>query len=275
MNITFLGGGNMAAALIGGLLERGFAATDLCVIELNEASRAALGARFGITTCPDPDPGALACDVLVLAVKPQQMRTALAPLAGRLDRQLVISVAAGLRLGDLARWLGGHPRLVRAMPNTPALIGAGIAGLFAAPAVDDAGRAMAERILGAVGKTLWVDEEAQIDAVTAISGSGPAYLFHFIEALEAAAMALGLEPGAARLLALETTLGSARLAADAGETPATLRQRVTSPGGTTEAALASLAQSGWFDAMTQAARAACERGRTLGASLGQDEPPLR
>ena len=274
MKITFLGGGNMAAALIGGLIERGFAPAAVQVIELGAALRTQLGERFGVRAVEAADAAALACDVLVLAVKPQQMRAALAPLAGRLDAQLVISIAAGLRLCDLARWLGTpaqpYARLVRCMPNTPALIGAGVSGLYADPSVDEAGRALAARVMAAVGSTVWASSEEQMDAVTAISGSGPAYVFHFIEALEAAGRKLGFEAADARKLALDTVLGAARLAAGAEDSPALLRHKVTSPGGTTEAALASLATAGWHDALVTAVMAAAARGRELGAELGKD-----
>ena len=274
MKITFLGGGNMAAALIGGMVERGFDAGDIRVVELGAEARAQLGARFGVRALPAFDDEARDCAVLVLAVKPQQMKAALAPLAGRLGAQLVISIAAGLRLVDLGRWLGrdGAPytRLVRCMPNTPALIGAGVTGLYADPSVDAVGRAAAERILSAVGSVVWVETEAEIDGVTAVSGSGPAYVFHFIEALEAAGRAQGFEPAAARRLALDTVLGAARLAASSDEAPALLRERVTSKGGTTAAALASLAAAGWHDALIAAVEAAAARGRELGEQLGRD-----
>ncbi|QDF98854.1 pyrroline-5-carboxylate reductase [Azoarcus sp. DD4] len=274
MKITFLGGGNMAAALIGGLVARGIEAADLCAIDLNADSRARLAERFGVRTSEAADAAALACDVLVLAVKPQQMKAAVAPLAGQLSGQLVVSIAAGLRLADIGRWLGsgGQPyvRMVRCMPNTPALIGAGITGLYADPAVDAAGRDAAERVLAAVGSTVWIADEAQIDAVTAVSGSGPAYVFHFIEALEAAGRALGFDEATARKLAIDTTLGAARLAAGSDEPPAVLRERVTSKGGTTAAALASLAASGWHDAMVKAVAAAEARGRELGDELGRN-----
>ena len=275
MKITFLGGGNMASALIGGMIERGFAAGDIQVVELGDAARAALESRFGVRAVAGFDAAALGCDVLVLAVKPQQMKAALAPLAGQLAGQLVISIAAGLRLADLGRWLGAtgapHTRLVRCMPNTPALIGAGITGLYADPSVDAAGRAAAERILAAVGSTVWADAEAQMDAVTAISGSGPAYVFHFIEALEAAGRSLGFDEAGARRLAIDTVLGAARLAASSEDSPAVLRQKVTSKGGTTEAALASLAAAGWHDALVAAVKAAEARGRELGEQLGASE----
>ncbi|KIN89268.1 pyrroline-5-carboxylate reductase [Thauera sp. SWB20] len=274
MKITFLGGGNMATALIGGMLERGFAAAGLQVVELGEAARCALAQRFGVRAVESFDDAALACDVLVLAVKPQQMKAALAPIAGRLCGQLVISIAAGLRLADLGRWLGApgapHARLVRCMPNTPALIGAGVTGLYADPSVDAAGRETAGRILAAVGSAVWADAEAQMDAVTAISGSGPAYVFHFIEALESAGRSLGFDEAGARRLAIDTVLGAAKLAANSADAPAVLRQKVTSKGGTTEAALASLAAAGWHDELVAAVQAAEARGRELGAELGKD-----
>lgn len=274
MKITFLGGGNMASALIGGMIERGFEAAAIQVVELGAAAREALVQRFGVRAIEAADDAAIACEVLVLAVKPQQMKAALAPFAGRLQQQLVISIAAGLRLDALGRWLGSpgapYTRLVRCMPNTPALIGAGVTGLYAHPAVDAAGREAAERILAAVGSTVWAGSEAQMDAVTAISGSGPAYVFHFIEALEAAGRALGFDEAAARRLAIDTALGAAKLAASSEDAPALLRQKVTSKGGTTEAALASLVAAGWHDALIDAVRAAEARGRALGDELGKD-----
>lgn len=270
MNITFLGGGNMAAALIGGLVDKGFLGSVMQVVDLQAENRERLAKRFGVRAIEALDDAALACDVLVLAVKPQQMKAALAPLAGRLGGQLVVSIAAGLRLADLSRWLGGHRRLVRCMPNTPALIGAGITGLFADPAVDGTGRDAAERVLSAVGSTVWIADEAQMDAVTAISGSGPAYVFHFIEALQSAGQGFGFDEATARKLAIDTVLGAARLAAESPEPASVLRERVTSKGGTTEAALNSLAAAGWHDALVAAARAAEARGRELGDELGRD-----
>jgi pyrroline-5-carboxylate reductase len=264
----------MATALIAGMTKRGFAAADIQVIDIGAETLARLETRFGVRAAESADAGALACDALVLAVKPQQMKAALAPLAGRLSGQLVISIAAGLRTADLGRWLGGaagaYSRLVRCMPNTPALIGAGVTGLFADPSVDAAGREAAERILAAVGNTLWVDTEVKLDAVTAISGSGPAYVFHFIEALEAAGRALGFDEAAARRLAIDTALGAAKLAAGSEDSPAVLRERVTSKGGTTAAALSSLAAAGWHDALVAAVKAAEARGRALGDELGKD-----
>lgn len=270
MKITFLGGGNMATALIGGLCRQGFDAARILVIEPVAAQRDKLVRDYGVRCAASVDAAAIACDALVLAVKPQQMKEAVAPLAGRLDRQLLISIAAGLRLPDLARWLGGHTRLVRAMPNTPALIGAGITGLFADPSVDTDGRAAAEKILSAVGTTVWVDAESSMDAVTAISGSGPAYVFYLIEALEAAARDLGLDEATAHRLAAETFLGAARLVEQSPEPVAILRERVTSKGGTTAAALKSFDDAGLRGIIQRGTKAAQQRGRELGAELGKD-----
>ncbi|MCL4757761.1 MAG: pyrroline-5-carboxylate reductase [Rhodocyclaceae bacterium] len=268
--ISFVGGGNMATALIGGLIERGRPPDLIRAVDLSAESRARLCGRFGIATGEAPDEAFLATDVLILAVKPQQMQAALAPLAGRLDGQLVVSIAAGLRLEDLSRWLGGYRRLVRAMPNTPALIGAGVTGVFADASVDEAGRATAVAILEAVGSVVEVADEALIDAVTAVSGSGPAYFFHFIEALEAGGRSLGFDEVTARKLAIDTALGAAQLAARSGQSPAILREQVTSKGGTTAAALASMTESGVFDAIVRAVQAACARARELGDELGRD-----
>ena len=270
IKIGFLGGGNMAAALIGGLLEQGASAADIQVVDVLAESCARLRERFGVRAVTAVDEAFIGSELIMLAVKPQQMRVALHALTGRLDRQLVISIAAGVRLVDLARWLGGYHRLVRCMPNTPALIGAGISGLYADPSVDAAGRAAAAAVMAAVGSVVWVDDEALIDAVTAVSGSGPAYVFHFVEHLETAARALGFDEATARQLALETVLGAARLAATSDESPAQLRQRVTSKGGTTEAALASLAASGFGEAIVTAVKAAEARGRALGDALGRE-----
>ncbi|MEI7611700.1 MAG: pyrroline-5-carboxylate reductase [Betaproteobacteria bacterium] len=270
MKITFLGGGNMANALIGGLLNTGFPEQEIAVIEIGAEGRLRLEKTYGVRCFAEASSEALNCDVLLLAVKPQQMREACAPLQAHLQQQLVISIAAGLRLADLSRWLGGYDKLVRTMPNTPALIGAGITGLFALPSVSEAERLGAERILQAVGNTMWVTDEKQIDAVTAISGSGPAYAFLFIEALEKAAAELGFSPGQARQLAIETTLGAARLAAQSDEAASVLRERVTSKGGTTEAALRIMGERGVKDGIVAGALAAYARSGELGELLGEE-----
>jgi len=270
MKITFIGGGNMANALIGGLVNTGFAAADLCAVDISPESLARLEQSFGVRTQGVADAAALACDVVVLAVKPQQARAVCLALGPLLERQLVLSIAAGLRIDDLSRWLGGHARLVRAMPNTPALIGAGITGLCAAPAVSAAERDAAERVLRAVGETLWVADESQIDAVTAVSGSGPAYLFLLIEAMQQAASELGFSADDARRLSVGTALGAARLAAQSSEPASVLRERVTSKGGTTAAALAAMAEHGVKEGIVAGVLAADQRSRELGVELGAD-----
>jgi len=270
MKICFIGGGNMARAMIGGLCAKGFAADAIAVVEPKREGRDALETDYGVRTHAAVDAAALDCDVVVLAVKPQQLREAVAPMAGKLERQVVVSIAAGLRSADIARWLGGYKRIVRCMPNTPALIGAGVTGLFAAAVVTAHEREQVESILAAVGTPVWIDDEAKMDVVTAISGSGPAYVFHFIEALEQAGMAAGFDPATARALAIGTVDGAARLAAQSDEAPAVLRERVTSKGGTTAAALASLASDDFLAIVARAVEAARARGAEMGDELGAD-----
>lgn len=274
MKIVFLGGGNMASALIGGLIQQGFSNNDLSVIEIDPASRARLTQTFGVhATEQATDDVWHTADMVVLAVKPQQMQAALAPIVGKLQHALVISIAAGLTLETLAGWLGGYRRLVRCMPNTPALIGEGMAGLCALPDVSMSEKLAAERILQAVGKTLWVDAESALDGVTAISGSGPAYAFLLIEALESAAQTLGFSEQDARELALQTVLGAARLAANSPESAAVLRERVTSKGGTTAAALAVMEKAGVKAGIIAGAQAAAQRSAELGEELKKGKTP--
>ncbi|MCL2344432.1 MAG: pyrroline-5-carboxylate reductase [Desulfobulbus sp.] len=268
MNITFLGGGNMANALIGGLLKRGFAAADITVVDPSREARERLQQAYSVRCIGAASELAAVGDLLVLAVKPQQMREVCAPLAGKLGAALVVSIAAGLDLAALSRFLGGHRRIVRCMPNTPALIGAGITGLCALPEVDAAGRAAADRVLAAVGATVWIDDEARMDGVTALSGSGPAYVFLFIEALQQAAAELGFTPEQGRQLAIETVQGAAALAAQSPEPAAALRERVTSRGGTTEAALSVMMAAGVKAGIVAGVKAAAARGRELGKQLG-------
>lgn len=268
MKIVFLGGGNMANALIGGMVKQGFAATDIDVIDLGAEARARLTDSYGVTCHASADSVPAAPDILVLAVKPQQMKEAVAPLVSKLGNTLVISIAAGLDMATLSRWLGGHRQIVRCMPNTPALIGAGITGLCALPEVSADQRAAADRVLKAVGTTVWIADEAQIDGVTAISGSGPAYVFLFIEALQQAAADLGFTPEQGRQLAIETVQGAAALAAQSTEPASTLRERVTSKGGTTEAALKVMAERGVKEGIVAGCKAAEARGQELGKMLG-------
>lgn len=271
MNVTFIGGGNMASAMIGGLTRQGWTPDSITVIDVAADARARLESRLKVNTAAAIDAASVRGDCIILAVKPQQMRDAARDLAGILRSELVITIAAGIRLADLSRWLGGYSRIVRVMPNTPALALAGISGLFATPAVSAADRKAAETILGAVGATVWLDREEDLDAVTAVSGSGPAYVFYFIEALERAACELGLATDAARKLALETFAGAVRLLAESGEAPATLRARVTSKGGTTERALLALEADRVTEAIVRAVRAAAERSRELGDELGNKQ----
>ena len=270
MRIAFLGGGNMASAFLGGLRAKGFSAADLSIIEKSPEARAKIEAAWGVHASAAADEATRSADTLVLAVKPQDMKAALAPLAALARDKLVISIAAGLRIATLARWLGGHSRIVRCMPNTPALIGAGITGLYAPPGVSDAERQRALQVLGAVGECVWVAEESLLDPVTAISGSGPAYVFWFMEQMASAGEAMGLAPEAARALALHTVLGAAKLAAGAGEPPAVLRERVTSKGGTTAAALQVFADESLAERLAKAMRAASARGAELGDLLDRD-----
>ncbi|MDO9227717.1 MAG: pyrroline-5-carboxylate reductase [Pseudomonadota bacterium] len=269
MKIGFIGGGNMAAAIIGGLLQKGFAREDIIVAEQQPERRPWLAREFGVEVV-DNAAAALTADVVLLAVKPQQLRAALCCLPSLDPGQLIVSIAAGVRAGDISRWLRDHPTVVRAMPNTPALVGAGITGLYALPGVDEAHKALATQLLEAVGSVVWVDSEAQIDAVTAISGSGPAYVFLFIEALEQAAVDLGLPAVTARQLTLHTFLGAAALAIRDKSTPAELRERVTSKGGTTERGLLALEEGGVKYAIGLAARAAAERAQEMGELFGKN-----
>lgn len=269
MKLAFIGGGNMGNALIGGLLKRGVKPGAISVVEPVAAARRKLAARYKIRASAAPDARTAAADTLLLAVKPQDMRAAVAPLAGSLRGKLVISIAAGIRLKDLSRWLGGHAKLVRCMPNTPALIGAGITGLYAPPGVSAAQKRQAERILGAVGDVVWVQDESLLDPVTAVSASGPAYVFWFIEQLAKSGEALGLSPQVSMKLALQTALGAAMLASRSKEPPAVLRERVTSRGGTTEAALRVFEEERLAEHFRRAVEAASRRGAEMGDILGK------
>ena len=275
MVTTFIGGGNMATALIGAMRARGAAAADFRVVEPIAEARARLAARHpGIALFAECVPEAVGGTTLVvLAVKPQQMRDAaraLAPYLGGTPAPVVLSIAAGIRVADLARWLGGHGRLVRAMPNTPALVGKGISGVFAVPTVDAAGRALAAGVLEAAGELVWVDDEAMLDAVTGVSGSGPAYVFYFLEALEHAARELGFTPADARRLAYATFAGAVALAEASPDEPAVLRAQVTSKGGTTERAILSMEAGAVKAKIVAAVKAASLRAAELGDACGKD-----
>jgi pyrroline-5-carboxylate reductase len=270
MKLAFIGGGNMARAIVGGLLAKGARPADMVVVEIDPTARLKLMGDFGVSSVEAPGREISGAQAVVFAVKPQHMREAARAAAGFIGDAMVISIAAGIRLESLARWLGGRSRLVRAMPNTPALVHAGITGLYAPPEVAREYRENAEALLGAVGATVWFDKESDLDAVTAVSGSGPAYVFYAIEALETAARRLGLAEGASRSLALWTFVGATKLAIERGEEPAALRAQVTSRGGTTERALQVLEAAGVKELFIDAVRAACERSRELGDALGKD-----
>lgn len=268
MKITFLGGGNMANALIGGMLKQGFAAGDITVIDPGSEARSKLAASYGVQCVAAAGELSTVGDLLLLAVKPQQMKEAVAALHDKLGQALVVSIAAGLDLETLSRFLGGHRKIVRCMPNTPALIGAGITGLCPLPEVSADESAAADRVLRAVGTTVWIDDEGKMDGVTALSGSGPAYVFLFIEALQQAAADLGFTAEQGRLLAIETVQGAAALAAQSSEPASVLRERVTSKGGTTEAALRTMAEQGVKAGIIAGVKAAEARGLELGKLLG-------
>ncbi|KRG40477.1 pyrroline-5-carboxylate reductase [Stenotrophomonas pictorum JCM 9942] len=266
--IAFIGGGNMARSLIAGLIRRGVAPASIRVAEPVATLRTALARDFGVTAVADAAAAVPGAALWVMAVKPQVMREVCANLAGLAQQAapVIVSIAAGITGGQLDRWLGGDRAIVRAMPNTPALLGAGITGLFANARVTVAQRAQAEQVLASAGRTVWIESEALMDAVTAVSGSGPAYVFLLAEAMEAAALEQGLPADAARTLVLDTVLGAARMLTEAGEAPAELRRRVTSPGGTTQAAIETL-QAGGFETLTaRAIEAAARRGRDLSAA---------
>jgi pyrroline-5-carboxylate reductase len=268
--LGFVGGGNMAQALIIGLKNQSFNMQEITVVELDATKRIALSQSLNVNTS-DQLASLNHCDAIVLAVKPQQLAMVAKQLAPLLSTQLVISIAAGILLSDLSRWLGGYQSIVRAMPNTPAQIQAGISGLFAWPAVNLAQKQLANDILAAAGETVWLDKEEKLDAVTAISGSGPAYVFYLIEALQQAAIDLGLEEAQAKQLSIATFKGASLLAASSDTPVATLREQVTSKGGTTEQGLLSLQQSFVKEAIVLAAQKACVRAKTLGHELGRDE----
>jgi pyrroline-5-carboxylate reductase len=266
MKLAFIGGGNMAQALIVGLKNQLFNMSDITVIELDANKRLELSQQLGVITTNELAEAAKS-DVIVLAVKPQQLSTVAKALTPLIAKQLVISIAAGVQVANLSRWLGNYTNIVRAMPNTPAQIQAGVTGLYAMPTVSTAHIEVANQILSAAGITLWLQTEEKLNAVTAISGSGPAYVFYLIEALHAAAIDLGLNEIEAKQLSIATFKGASLLADASATDIATLRQQVTSKGGTTEQGLLSLDQSQVKQAIILAANKACERAKALGNSL--------
>lgn len=274
--ITFIGGGNMTRSLVGGLIQDGYPPDRITISEPDTERRDDLQRRFGIHGRNDNTAAVRDADVVVLAVKPPAIRQVAEELAPTLQqgengraRALVVSIAAGVRIVDLERWLGGNCPVVRTMPNTPSLVGSGATGMTANSEVSSTQHDLAESLMRAVGVTCWLPEEEMLDAVTAISGSGPAYFFLMMEALEEAGVDLGLDRKTARLLTLETATGAARMALESDESPAQLRARVTSPGGTTEQAISVLEDGQLRELMNRAATAAARRAEELGRMLGE------
>ena len=269
MRIAFIGAGNMASSLIGGLLAKGLDAAQIRASDPGAETRARVSAEHGIELFADNAQAVQDADVIVIAVKPQVMKAVCQDLRAHLEpHQLLISIAAGITCTSLQNWLGNQP-LVRCMPNTPALLGKGVSGLFATAAVTAEQRQQAEDLLSAVGIAVWVDTEAQIDAVTAVSGSGPAYFFLLIEAMADAGVKLGLPREVARQLAEQTALGAAHMAVASDVDAAELRRRVTSPAGTTEAAIKSFQADGFATSVEKALSAAAHRSAEMAEQLGQ------
>jgi pyrroline-5-carboxylate reductase len=273
VNVGFIGAGNMASSLIGGLLADGFPAEAIWASDRDLVKLQSLAERTGIRVAYTNREIAACCDLVVLAVKPQQMREVAVEIAPAVRERgpLIVSIAAGIRVRDLERWLGGEAAIVRAMPNTPALVQSGASGLYANPRVTAKQKDEAEALLRAVGMAVWVEQETLLDVVTAVSGSGPAYFFLLMEAMEKTAAKLGLAPDTARLLIEQTALGAAKLALEAEVGPEELRRRVTSPGGTTERAVAVLQQGGFEELIAKALEAALRRAAELSAQWGGEE----
>ncbi len=271
--LTFIGGGNMAGSLVGGLISDGWDPARIRVADADPGQRERMAARHQVATSPDNAAAVSDADVVVLAVKPQVLQDVAGDLSAALAQQrpLVISIAAGIREATLRSWLGENTAIVRAMPNTPALVQSGATALYANTRVTDQQRSLAESILRAVGLVIWVEDEDLMDAVTALSGSGPAYFFLFMEAMQAAGTELGLPADTARLLTLQTAFGAARMALESPEDAGTLRRHVTSPGGTTEAAINILQQGELQELVRRALQGAAERSKELAGEFGKNK----
>ena len=270
--LAFIGGGNMARSLIGGLIANGMPAKDIHVADKHAATLESLNRQYPVQTFTSNQHAIEGADVIIIAVKPQQLQEVVKALhSSWQEKQLLISIAAGIRIEDISRWLDKpNAAIVRAMPNTPALVEAGATALFANEYVSHQQHELAESILRACGLAIWLKEEKLMDAVTAVSGSGPAYFFLVMEAMENAAIELGLPQETARLLCLETAFGAAKMALESGESASTLRKQVTSPGGTTERAIHELEDGGLHGLFENALVAAALRARELANELGQD-----
>jgi pyrroline-5-carboxylate reductase len=267
-HIAFIGGGNMASAILGGLIRQGMRPAQITVVEPFAETAAKLQQDFGIIALAQAGPELTLADLVVWAVKPQVFSEAAAPVLPYTLNALHLSVAAGIRTDSIARWVGTE-RVVRCMPNTPALVGQGITGLFPCPSVSADDRALVEHVIGTTGQYLWVDQESLLDAVTALSGSGPAYVFYFLEAMTQAGVGMGLSADQAHQLAVATFSGASSLAAASAESPDVLRQRVTSKGGTTYAAITAMDDSGVKASFVRAMQAAESRAKALGDEFGK------
>lgn len=262
--LAFIGGGNMATSLIGGLLEKGYSSNNITVSDPMKENRDRLSQQFGINTTSDNNHAVASADVVILAVKPQVMQQVAQGIQAALVHQpLVISIAAGISMSSLQAWLGQETPIVRCMPNTPALVQTGAAGLFANTRVNSTQQTLAENILNAVGISCWLDDEDGIDAVTAVSGSGPAYFFLIMETMEQVGVELGLTQEVSRKLTLQTALGAAKMAIESDIDSAELRRRVTSPGGTTQRAIETFMEGGLTDLFRKAMTSAVERAQEM------------
>ena len=270
--LAFIGGGNMASAIIGGLLKSGFTTQQICVVEPFEAQRDKLRSELGVQSHAVANESLAQADLVVWAVKPQTFKEAAAACAPHVRLALHLSVAAGIRASSIAQWMGldaEQARIVRAMPNTPALVGLGMSGLYAMPAVRAADRALVEQVLAPTGQVQWFEQEQQLDAVTAMSGSGPAYVFFFIEAMMEAGQTMGLSAEQSRQLAIQTFIGASELARASSDSPSELRAKVTSKGGTTHAAITSMEAAGMKALFIAALQAAQHRAKELGDEFGK------
>jgi pyrroline-5-carboxylate reductase len=266
--LVFIGGGNMASAILGGLLRQGHPPQQICVVDPDATIRQTLHQTMGVTVLPAPDSTLSRATQVIWAVKPQHFKTAATQCSPFTAGALHLSVAAGIRSDSISQWLGSE-RVVRAMPNTPALVGLGQTGLFARPAVSPAERQWVQDVLGSTGACMWLAQESQLDAVTALSGSGPAYVFYCIEAMARAGQSMGLSAEQSQQLAIGTVVGASELARASAEPPAVLRERVTSKGGTTHAALSAMEHDQVAQAFERAMQAACARAKTLGDEFGR------
>ncbi len=266
--IGFIGAGNMAYALISGLINNGYAPENLAISDTNSELLSLRQQEFNLEVFTDNAQLAKACDVVVLATKPQVLAQVCGEIATQVQEQLIVSIAAGVHSHDIDRWLGKNKAIVRTMPNTPALLGQGVSGLFANEHTTEVQKTAAEQIMNAVGKSLWVESEPLLDAVTAVSGSGPAYFFLMIESMTKAGEALGLDKATASQLSIETALGAAMMASNAPDSVRKLREQVTSPNGTTQAAIESFQDQDFEVIVAHALRAAYTRAGELGAELG-------